>query len=177
MTRHGLDSVGAARELLTKLGAPPRLLQHGVLVGEAADVLLDCLQRMRVPVDAHYVRLGAVLHDAGKILHAEELAQSGSAHEPAGEQLLLGQGVAPSVARCCVSHARWAEEGVSFEELLVALADKLWKGKREPALEKQVIAVAGTKLGRDFWDLFVELDTCFESIASDGTERLARSEV
>jgi hypothetical protein len=58
----------------------------------------------------------------------------------------------------------------------VALADKLWKGKREPALEKKVLELAATKLGRDFWDIFVELDTCFESIAAGGTERLARSE-
>jgi hypothetical protein len=65
---------------------------------------------------------------------------------------------------------------VSFEELLVALADKLWKGKREQALEKKVIETAAAKLGRGFWDVFVELDTCFERIASDGTERLARSE-
>jgi hypothetical protein len=172
----GLDSVRAARELLSRLGAPNRLLQHGVLVGEAADLLLESLQRLGVTVDAHFVRLGAVLHDAGKILYADELAQPGHAHEPAGEQLLLREGVEPSVARCCVSHARWADENVSFEELVVALADKLWKGKRQPALEKKVIEVAAAKLGREFWDVFVELDTCFEGIASEGTERLARSE-
>jgi hypothetical protein len=125
MSTYGLDSVREARELLSKLGAPKRLLQHGVLVGEAADLLLESMQRMGVPVDAHFVRLGAVLHDAGKILHADELAQPGHAHEPAGEQVLLREGVAPSMARCCVSHALWADTNVSFEELLVALADKL----------------------------------------------------
>jgi hypothetical protein len=171
-----LESVLAARELLARLGAPKRLLQHGVLVGEAADLLLESLQRLGVTVDAHFVRVGAVLHDAGKILYADELAQPGHAHEPAGEQLLLREGVEPSVAHCCVSHARWADANVSFEELLVALADKLWKGKREPALEKKVIDAAAAKLGREFWDVFVELDTCFEGIASDGTARLARSE-
>jgi hypothetical protein len=177
MSKHGLDSVRAARELLSKLGAPKMLLQHGVLVGEAADLLLESLQRMGVPVDAHFVRLGAVLHDAGKIVHADELAQPGHAHEPAGEQLLLREGIAPSVARCCVSHARWADDNASFEELLVALADKLWKGKREPSLEKKVVDAAAEKLGRGFWDVFVALDSCFETIASGGTERLARSDV
>jgi hypothetical protein len=176
MSTHGLDSALAARELLTRLGAPRRLLQHGILVGEAADLLLESLQRMGVSVDAHFVRLGAVLHDAGKLLHADELVRPGHSHEAAGEQILLREGVAPSLARCCVSHARWADDGVSFEERLVALADKLWKGKREPALEQKVVEAAAEKLGRGFWDTFVALDTCFEDIASGGTGRLARSD-
>jgi hypothetical protein len=52
---------------------------------------------------------------------------------------------------------------------------RLWKGKREPALEKKVVENAATLLGLSFWDIFVELDTCFESVAAGGAGRLARS--
>ena len=33
------------------------------------------------------------------------------------------------LARFCVTHARWESDGIGLEDLLVALADKLWKGK------------------------------------------------
>jgi hypothetical protein len=64
----------------------------------------------------------------------------------------------------------------SLEELLVALADTLWKGKRDGELEKRVIDRFSEHGGREFWDLFMELDTCVECIAACGAERLARSE-
>lgn len=63
----------------------------------------------------------------------------------------------------------------SLEELIVALADKLWKGKREIDLEKIVIERISKLINRDFWELFIELDSHFEIIASLGEERLARS--
>ena len=53
----------------------------------------------------------------------------------------------------------------------MALADKLWKGKRVQALEDCVVArVAG-----DRWDERVRLDDLFAAIADGGAERLARS--
>jgi len=168
-------TVTTARELIVRLGAPPRLVQHAVLVGEAAELVLEALSARRIPVDADFVRLGVVFHDAGKILHADELERPGHEHEPAGERLLLDAGVEPRVAHCCVSHARWDEDEVSFEERLVALADKLWKGKREPDLEKRVVEEAAARAGRAFWDLFTDLDERFEAIAATGDERLARS--
>jgi len=64
---------------------------------------------------------------------------------------------------------------VTLEELLVALADKLWKGVRNPKLEERVIDLVAAALGRSRWDIFVELDTCFEAIAADGSSRLERS--
>src|SRR5689334_15102928 len=121
-----------ARAILASIGAPERLVRHGMLVLEAADALLVEVTNLGVAVDARLVRAGAMLHDAGKALHPAELSQSGSEHEPAGEALLLARGVDPSIARCCVSHARWANMDVSLEELLVALADALWKGVRRP---------------------------------------------
>jgi hypothetical protein len=175
METHGFASVETARDLLARLGASPRLLQHTVLVGEAAELVLEAIARHGIPVDAHFVRLGVVFHDAGKILHPEELAGPGHAHEPAGERLLIENGVEPLLARCCVSHARWADEGTSFEERLIALADKLWKGKRETELEKAVMETVALLSRRTFWDVFVDLDTSFERVAAAGNDRLARS--
>ena len=168
-------SVADADALLRELGAPPRLLTHVRLVGEAADAILERVQAMSVRVDAPFVRLGVRFHDAGKILHPEELDGPGSAHEPDGERLLLQHGVRPEIARCCLSHARWADMEVSLEELLVALADKLWKGVRHAELERRVIDGVAGRLGSGFWNVFLELDTAFEEIAAGGVERLERS--
>jgi hypothetical protein len=116
-----------------------------------------------------------VIHDAGKILHPMELTAKGNHHEPDGERLLLSHGVDPRLARCCRSHARWQEMTVSLEEILIALADTLWKGKRNDQLENMVIDQIAKQLSKDRWDLFIELDSCFEMIASAGEDRLARS--
>src|SRR5262249_32952069 len=149
-----MKDVDEARDLLVKLGAPPRLIAHTRVVGEAAELLIAEVQRLRVPHNADFVRVAVVLHDAGKILHPDELSGDGAEHEPAGENLLLTQGVDPALARCCLSHARWAGMACSLEELLVALADSLWRGKRDAALEKRIILVISERIGKGFWDLY-----------------------
>lgn len=164
-----------AFRLLTGLGASARLLRHVELVGEAADALLDALADLGVAVDRSFVRVGVVLHDAGKVIHTEELAATGALHEAAGERLLLERDVSPELARVCRSHAQWASMVVSFEELLVALADKLWKGVRHPELEDRVMAEAAARRGVQKWDVFIPLDNAFEAIAAHGDARLARS--
>jgi len=169
-------SIDEARNLLVKMGAPQRLVTHVRLVGEAAELLLVELQRLGVPHDADFVRVAVVLHDSGKILHPDELDGRGDKHEHAGEMLLLSRGVDPALARCCISHAGWAQMQCSLEELVVALADTLWKGKRNVALETLVIRVISERLGLSFWDLFIELDNSFESIAATGTTRLLCSQ-
>ncbi|MDJ0944955.1 MAG: HD domain-containing protein [Kiloniellales bacterium] len=164
-----------AYDLLVFLGAPGRLVLHAQLVGEAADELLDALRPLGLGIREDLVRLGVVLHDAGKILHPGELDAPGDAHEAAGERLLLEVGVQPEVARCCLSYARYESMEVSFEELLIALSDRLWKGVRVGALELRVVDAAAERLGKDRWDLFADLDVCFERIAAKGDRRLARS--
>lgn len=164
-----------AHALLRELGAPERLLTHARLVGEAAEALIVRLGALRVPLDVRLVRFGAALHDAGKVLHPAELGGAGGRHELDGEQLLLAHGVDPAIARCCRSHARWTEMDCTLEELVVALADKLWKGARVAPLEERVIDQVADQLGVGRWDVFVALDTAFEEIAAGGAERLARS--
>jgi len=165
-----------AHDLLLSLGAPKRLILHGQLVGEAADALIFAFHSLGLMFREDVIRLGAALHDAGKILHPTELDGPGHNHELNGERLLLDAGVAPEIARCCVSHARHASMQVTVEELIVALADQLWKGKRDEALELRVIDAAAAMGGKTRWDLFAALDTAFEDIASKADERLARSQ-
>lgn len=161
--------------LLNELGAPERLLIHVQLVAEAADLLMQAYAGFGIDFDAQLIELGVAVHDAGKIQHPEELDAAGSRHEPAGEALMLAHGVPPHVARCCVSHAAWERPGVSFEERSVALADKLWKGKRVPELEMLVVDSVAVQLGITRWDVFAELDSVFEGIAAGAEDRLARS--
>ncbi|MEI2430315.1 hypothetical protein RDV84_17405 [Lysobacter yananisis] len=164
-----------ALDLIRSLGAPARLQRHVELVGEAGEALLAVLREQGVVVDETFVRVGIVLHDAGKIRHPAELQGPGSEHEPAGEAMLLAAGVAPELARVCRSHARWAAMDCRLQELAVALADKLWKGARRGELEERFIDAAAAAGATDRWALFVALDSAFERIAAGGPTRLARS--
>ena len=60
-------------------------------------------------------------------------------------------------------------------DLLVALADKLWKGKREDELEQRAAGAIERATGRPAWEVFDALDAICEAVAADGTDRLARS--
>lgn len=81
------SSVDAARALLIELGATPRLLRHVALVGEAGELLIEKVVALDPSIRADLIRVGIVIHDAGKILHPRELDQAGAEHEPAGEAL------------------------------------------------------------------------------------------
>jgi hypothetical protein len=170
-----LNSREDAYKLLQKLGAPDRLIVHVKLVGEAADKIIGAYNDLGLTFDSRLIELGVAVHDAGKISHPEELDGPGSHHEPVGRQLMLANGVQPEVARCCVSHAGWEGEDVTLEERSVALADKLWKGKRVEELELRVIDEVASRLKLDRWDVFSRLDSVFEDIAAGGPERLQRS--
>jgi putative nucleotidyltransferase with HDIG domain len=170
-------SVEKAHALLKLLNAPPRLLRHGEIVAEVAGRLNEAIASVGVIHDADLVVTAALLHDAGKIVRPAELIGPGEEHEATGEQMLLEHGVPPDIARCCRSHGAWETEGISLEELLVALADHIWKGTREERLELAIIDNVATQLGVCRWDVFVKLDSAFEAIASDGPSRLAMARV
>jgi len=165
----------SAFKLLDELDAPEHLKKHVKLVGEAADALLLKLTMLAIEVDRDFIDAGVVIHDVGKIVHTEEMAGPGSEHETKGKELLEGRAVDAKLARVCLSHARWDAMECSLEELLIALSDKLWKGKRESALELLVIDRVASQLGKERWDLYSDLDSEFENIASAGHERLQRS--
>ena len=170
-----LNSRQDAYELLNKLEAPDHLKLHVRLVGEAADLLIQKCNELEVLIDENLIKIGVAIHDIGKIIHVNEMSGAGSEHEPTGERMLLDKGVDPKIARCCLSHAQWNKMECSLEELLIALSDKLWKGKRVQELELEVIDRISNSLAKDRWAVFEELDTQFEYIASGGHERLQRS--
>jgi HD superfamily phosphodiesterase len=169
------DSIDDAYNFLQDLEAPSHLIQHVKLVAEAAEILILQFQQLNLSFDPEWIRLGVAFHDTGKILYPGELIKHGNQHEAAGEKLLLNQGVAPKIARCCRSHGQWDRIECSFEELVIALADCLWKGKRNIELEHRTISTAAQILQKDYWDIFVYLDDRFEEIARDGDMRLSRS--
>ena len=170
-----IESKEDALAFLRSLNAPKRLVKHVELVGEAADLLIDKLNTFNIDFDESFVQAGVVIHDVGKIQFVEELSNKGSDHEAFGKQLLEDKGVSPRLAKVCVTHANWRNEGISFEELIIALSDKLWKGKRVEDLERLVIEGISRLSGKDFWLIYQDVDDAFESIASQGHERLERS--
>jgi hypothetical protein len=166
----------SALRLLVDLGAPAWLVRHHELVVEAASILCQRVPtELAVSFERDQVLLGAALHDVGKILHPDEMKAPGHKHEAAGQSLLVARGVPSAIARFCVTHASWDMPGRTLEDLLVALADKLWKGKREEDLEARVLLAIAERSKREQWEVFDQLDGICEQIAADGTSRLARS--
>lgn len=141
---------------------------------EAASELLAGLRPLGADLNAHIVSIGAAVHDVGKVLHPDEMNASGDRHEVDGRRLLYRHGLAP-FARFAVTHAKWREADVGLEDLLVALADVLWKGKRVAELELRVVQHLARASGREFWSTFGIADDVFECVAARADERLERS--
>ena len=160
-----------AAELLRDLAAPPRLAAHLRLVHDVAWSLTDALGRRRpaLDFDTMAVLFGAATHDIGKVQHVEELSGPGSAHEPAGERLLLRYGVPGYLARFADSHGSWDAPDRTLDDLLVSLADQVWKGTRVPDLERRVIDY----LGGAPWEAFAELDDLVQGLAATADQRMA----
>jgi hypothetical protein len=164
--------------LLRSLGASPWLVRHHELVVEAAVLICDALQKdLSVSFDRDTVLLGASIHDAGKIVHPEEMSAGGSRHEVAGKELLVRSGVPAAIARFCITHAAWDGAGCTVDDALVALADKLWKGKRDEALDKLLVASLATQAKQDQWKVFDRFDAICDVVAAGGPDRLSRSVV
>lgn len=173
-----LETGADALALLTDLQVAPRLQRHHELVLEAAIMLTDNLaRRLGARFNAGEVQIGAALHDVGKHLHPAELSGPGHAHEQAGRSLLLERGVPEHLARFCVTHASWDQPTLALEDLLVALADKLWKGKRVVELEARVVQHLAHQLDQARWRVFELADAVFEGVADGADERLRRSAI
>lgn len=166
---------GEVADLLRSLDCPPRLAAHLRLVHDVAARLADWVGRRHPDVrfDRRAVLFGAATHDVGKALHVAELSGPGSSHEAAGRDLLLRHGVDPGLARFAATHASWTDPGVTLEDLLVCLADKVWKGKRVPDLEDLLVARLAEAAARPPWEEFAALDDLLTAIAETADERLA----
>ncbi|MEU3923403.1 phosphohydrolase, partial [Streptomyces sp. NPDC029004] len=75
------------------------------------------------------------------------------------------------------THASWsdpdAELGIGVEDLLVSLADKIWKNKRVPDLEDLVVNRLAAVSGRPVWEEFMELDEILARIGEGADARLS----
>lgn len=147
-------------ELLRKLDAPPRLAAHLRAVHDVAHRLVDWLEERQPALrfDRDAVLFGAATHDIGKTAHVGELSGPGSAHEEAGRELLLAQGVSAELARFAGTHAAWTGPDIGIEDLLVSVADKIWKNKRVQELEDLVVARLAEASGRTRWEEFLAFD-------------------
>ncbi|MFC4376877.1 HD domain-containing protein [Nocardia halotolerans] len=161
--------------LLRSLEAPPRLGAHLRVVHEVAWQLADWVDRHHrgTRFDRHSMLFGAATHDIGKIAHPDELSGPGSAHERTGYELLLAQGFDEESARFARTHGSWTGPDVGMEDLLVSLADKVWKAKRVPELERLVVQRLATADGQPSWQVFMALDDELDRIAVDADRRLA----
>jgi len=166
--------VASALAFLEQLGAPAHLVLHHALVAEAAAELLDFLGSYEAFFDRQTIVLGAAIHDAGKVFHPGEMHAGGHQHELTGKTVLELYGLR-QLARFCVTHAGWDDDALALEDLLVALADKLWKGKRVSKLEQRCIKKLAEVSGEAFWDTYLEADEAFERVAGRGVDRLVRS--
>ncbi|MEM8675523.1 MAG: HD domain-containing protein [Cyanobacteria bacterium P01_G01_bin.67] len=163
--------------LLQSQQAPERLIKHHQLVVEASHELISGLKQHFPTLACNYqlVLIGSAIHDAGKVFFPDEISSSGNRHELEGEQHLIKLGISPQIARFCRTHAHWNNPDSTIEDLLVALADVLWKGCRNKQLENLVITKIASIGKQDFWDVFIIADSLFEEISDRGTDRLNRS--
>jgi hypothetical protein len=162
-------------QLVERLSAPPRLAAHLRVVHDVAGQLMDLLARgfPGLIVDREAVMFGAATHDVGKVIHPEELSGPGSAHERAGHELLIAEGIPDELARFARTHGDWSGSGLTVEDRLVSLADKIWKAKRVSGLEDLVVDHITVATRADRWQAFMALDEILERLAGGSDQRLA----
>lgn len=123
--------------------------------------------------DREAVLFGAATHDIGKVVHPAELSTPGSEHEPAGERLLLAAGVEPRLARFAATHGSWHAPGITIDDILVSVADKVWKAKRVPDLEQLLVDRLAEASALPGWQAFLTLDDELTRVADSADARLA----
>jgi HD domain len=161
-------------KLLEEIHAPPRLVAHLEIVHEVAGELTALLMARwpTLSFDRNAVLFGAAIHDLGKALHPAELFGPGRRHEVDGPALLERHGIPPELARFARTHGE-RHPDLALEDLLVALADVVWKGKREENLESLVTARIAALVHLHQWEVFSVLDEMLSKIAANGERRLA----
>jgi hypothetical protein len=164
----------AAQDLCKQLNAPPLLVVHLQLVHEAARKIVSGLKKEfpGLVLDEPAILFGAATHDLGKTLHPEELRASGEKHQEDGPGLLVSKGVDPRLARFALTHSQW-DETMAIEDFVVALADKVWKGRGLPDLEAVLAKKIAGQTGLQEWQVFSQLDDILGGIAEGADERLA----
>jgi len=165
--------------LLHQVAAPPRLVAHLILVHDVAATLVERVTAAfpEVTFRGEEVLFGASIHDFGKLVERSELTGAGTQHEQRGVELLRSMGVSGERARFAYTHGnRDKVPSVNLEDLLVALADKSWKGKRVDALESKIVGLLSAASKKPEWSCYAELDEIVQELTKDADTRLAWQE-
>ena len=162
-------------QVLQRIDVPPYLLAHLIVVHDVARRLVVAVGRHwpALSVDAGAVYFGAATHDIGKVRHEEELMAPGERHRAAGVKLLEEHGTPPRLARFARTHAAWREEvDVQVEDLLVAVADQVWKGGRDEDLETALLERLAASNDSELWEAYMTLDEVLTALAAEADRRL-----
>jgi hypothetical protein len=172
---HLLPLPPEVHQLLLETNAPPRLAAHLALVHDVACQLVARVANAwpGMIIDQRAVRLGAAIHDIGKVVHARELSEPGHEHELAGKELLTKYGWPESLSRFAVTHGAWLGPTDPIEDLLVKVSDKVWKGSRHEGLEQALVAHIASVTGEESRQVWMTLDDILTSLADAAPERLA----
>ncbi|MBI2372380.1 MAG: phosphohydrolase [Deltaproteobacteria bacterium] len=162
-------------DLCAVVAAPERLVAHLTLVHDVAGRLIARLEDAcpGLVLPAEEILFGAATHDIGKAVVPEELTAPGHAHEEAGYVFLVEQRVPPRLARFTVTHGEvTTSAGADLADVLVALADKIWRGKRDAAVEELVCAELERVSRQPPWTVYALLDEILSELAATATARL-----
>jgi hypothetical protein len=167
----------AAARICDRLKVPAALLAHLTAVHDAGVELLDALHARlpHLPVDREAVLFGAATHDLGKVMYPFEMVSAGERHHAFGQALLEDCGVPFFLARFARTHGVWRQEAdLPLEDLLVALADTVWKGTRLAELEYLAAVRVSAYCGVEVGEAGAVLDQVLTPIAAQGPQRVAR---
>ncbi|GIE78823.1 hypothetical protein Aph02nite_47730 [Actinoplanes philippinensis] len=76
------------------------------------------------------------------------------------------------LARFAGTHGSWAAPEVVVEDLLVSVADKVWKAKRVEDLEQLLTERIAVASGVAPWEALLSLEDCLQSLAAGADWRL-----
>ncbi|MGQ0847119.1 MAG: phosphohydrolase [Sporichthyaceae bacterium] len=154
-----------AVQVLHEVAAPPRLAAHLRLVHDVAAQLVEALAGCVPGLDLDGE---AVLIDAATHGMPDPALDGGSEGERA-VHLCIDE----SLRRYAAESADWMELDVSVEDLVVFLADKIWKGHRESSLEAVAVDRIGADCGMTPAQAFAAIDPVLTRLAADGDRRVA----
>ena len=140
-----LNTPDEALRFLKKIECPENILQHVIHVSKVALEIAEASTRRGITVDAKLVKVGALLHDAGRtITHnvnhgvvGAALVRSGGFPEPVAQlvQKHVGAGI-PAEEAWAIGMPKMNYIPETVEEKIVSYADKLIQGTRLVGFEE-----------------------------------------
>ncbi len=160
--------------ILDNLHCPILLNRHLILVYNVSKVLTKKIlyEFPNLRLNEDEILFGAATHDIGKIIEKKELREKGNIHEETGYKILIDYGINENLARFTITHGSWENENLRIEDLIVSLADKIWKGQRIDKLEEKLIKEISTLINLDYWDTYLKLDSIISEIIIGADKRL-----